>query len=101
MSIVLIKQHIETTTSEKDGKTIQTEFANTGMTAIICPPGVEVSMITSLGNFGIGANVAVINTYGDTKVIRDGADKVKTELKAQGIEAIILPINTDVQVLVD
>lgn len=96
MSIVLIKQYIESDNREADGEALQVAFSNSGITAVVCPPGVAVEVLPAVGDM---PQIAVINMHGDTKSIRDGADKLKADLKENNLQAIILPYNTNVEVL--
>lgn len=96
MSIVLIKQYIESDNREADGAALQAAFKDSKINSIICPPGIEVELLPHVGNL---QQVAVITVHSDTKSIRKSADKVKADLQENDVQAIILPHNTGVEVL--
>ncbi len=104
MSIVLINQYMATDT--KDCKTVQDEFTDKGVKSVIVPSGLSVEWLPGIGGRtkhpgmgGYSTQIAVIKIYGDTEKSRAAAIKLQKDLKENEIEAIILPSDTNVEIL--
>lgn len=98
MSIILIKQYLatdDTQDKKEENEALQAAFLDDGANSVIVPSGLDVQWLPAIGS----KNIAVIKAYGDTEVIKNGADQLKKDLAENGISATILPSNTDVEIL--
>jgi len=97
MSIILIKQYREHDDRDEANKRLQSEFTDNNIATVVVPAGLDIEMVSELGNFGIGENLAVIKAYGDTKAIRDESVTLKADLAEVDVTAIILPADTSIE----
>lgn len=100
MSIVLIKQYKET--ENQSNEELQVEFTKSGVDTVIVPYGLSVEWLPGIGT----GQIAVINIDTSESVRLSqhvkAAEKLKKDLEAlvgYKIQAIILPADTDVEVM--
>ena len=99
MSIILIKQYREHDDQDDTNEKLQKEFTENGIATVVVPADLQVEMVSNLGQFGIGENLAVIKAYGDSKVIRDAAKQLKIDLLTANVKSIILPADTSIETI--
>lgn len=99
MSIVLVKQQPYTKSDNKElnNETVCAAFKTSGITSILCPPGITVELLPAVIDM---PRVAVIHLHKNTKQIREDAKKLKSELEKNDIKTVILPFNATIEVLV-
>lgn len=90
MTTVLVKQYQEIDPDSVSNKKLIKEFAERSCKAIIVPFDLNVEWIDE--------DTAVIKTYSNDTRVLTGAEKLQTDLLEQGIDAVILPANTDIEV---
>lgn len=91
MTTVLIKHYRETDNQAVQNKKLQDEFTQRDIVSVIVPSDCNVEWINDSG-------LAVIKTYSDTMKTLESAEQLQIDLKAAGVDSVILPTSVDVEV---